>query len=169
MINKKRVVVIIIIIIVLSLFVFNRIQNNNSINNSQNNVMGQVISSQIEIVPLSIEEREKVAQIILTSEFIKDIPKKESVALIFYSVEDGQTIWRDGFLIGQNQLLSEGEPSVQLTMNSRFISEIDNNDLCGLIQTAVNNGELGFQSEYNKITLFIKFAKMLKHRECFGF
>ena len=72
------------------------------------------------------------------------------------------------FLIGNNQLLNEGEPAMYLYLHSKYISEINNNNLCSVIKKAKDNGDLGFYSEYNKASLMIKYAGMLKHRGCFG-
>jgi len=123
----------------------------------------------IKTVPLSAEEREKVAQTLLSSEFIKDVPEKNPIALTFYSFENGQKILRDSFLIGKNQLLRDGKPAIFLTLHSKYISEFNGQNLCEMIRKAQNNGDLGFNSEHGNAKLLIKYAGMLKHRECFGF
>ena len=125
-------------------------------------------SQHIERIPLSSEEREKVTKTLLASEFIEDVPKNNPIALQFYTFQDGERIWKDGFLIGKNQLLSEGEPVVFLYLHSKYIQEINNENLCEIIKKANYNGDLGFYSEYNKAVLLIKYVNMLKHRACFG-
>ena len=161
--NKKRVKIIggiqIIVIIFLLVFIFSKFSSTGKVVNN----------NQVEIVPLSPEEKQKVIQTILSSEFIKDVPKKDPIALVFFDFANGQKIWQDGFLIGQNQLLSQGEPSIYLTLHSKYIYELNNNNLCEIIKKANNNGDLGFESEYNKARLLIKYSGMLKHRDCFGF
>ena len=159
--NKRRVKIIvgiqIIVVIFLLVFVFSKSSSTGNVVNTK----------QVDIVPLSPEEKQKVIQTILSSEFIKDVPKKDPVALVFFNFANGQKIWQDGFLIGQNQLLSQGEPSVYLTLHSKYIHELNNNNLCEIIQKANNNGDLGFESEYSKARLLIKYSSMLKHRACF--
>ena len=123
----------------------------------------------IKYVPLSQIEIDKVAQTIASSEFIKDVPEKNPVALIFYNFENGERVQQDAFLIGNNQLLNEGTPSVYLTLHAKYISELNGNNLCDVIKEANKNGDLGFQSEYNTARLLLKYAGMLKHRACFGF
>lgn len=129
----------------------------------------RVLFQDVEVIPLSPEERQKVFQTVSSSEFIKDIPEKNPIALTFYDFENGQRRWRDGFLINKNGFLSEGEPVVYLTLHTKYISEINEGDLCKTIKKAKENGDLGFHSEYNKARLLIKYASMLKHRGCFGF
>lgn len=125
--------------------------------------------SQVEIVPLSQVQVEKIASILLTSEFIKDVPKKNPIALQFYDFQNGERVWRSGFLIGENQLLSEGQPTVYLFLDSKYISEINGENLCEVIKKANKNGDLGFHSEYSKVSLAIKYSGMLKHKSCLGF
>ena len=131
---------------------------------------GKTTSSQsIQTVPLSSEEQQKVFQIISSSDFFQDVPKKNPIALTFFSFENNQRIWRDGFLIGGGQFLTQGEPTIYLMLHSKYISEFNGNNLCEVIQRANKNGDLAFHSEYGKVSLLIKCAGMLKHRDCFGF
>ena len=123
----------------------------------------------IRYVPLSQTEIDKVAQTITSSEFIKDVPEKNPVALIFYGFENGERVQQDAFLIGNNQLLNEGTPSVYLTLHSKYISELNGDNLCDVIKEANKNGDLGFQSNHNTASLLLRYVGMLKHRACFGF
>ncbi|MBU4117082.1 MAG: hypothetical protein KKG94_04995, partial [Nanoarchaeota archaeon] len=72
-------------------------------------------------------------------------------------------------LISDGQLLSNGKPEISLTLHSKYISELNENNLCEIVKKANNNRDLGFYSENSKAKLFIKYAGMLKHRDCFGF
>ncbi|MBR9701591.1 hypothetical protein GOV13_01580 [Candidatus Pacearchaeota archaeon] len=152
--NKKRVIIITIILIIISVFLFNKFSTTGK----------SVTTQQVEIVPLSSAEKAKVQQVLSTSEFVKDVPKKESISLRFYDFESNQRIWQDGFLIGTNQ-----EPAVNLILHSKYISELNNDNLCEVIKKANQDGDLGFQSEFSKPRLLLKYAGMLKHRKCFGF
>jgi len=158
--NKKRVITILIILLVVIFGIaYSKFQTTGK----------SIVSQKVTIIPLSSAEIEKVATTILSSEFIKDVPKKYPIALRFFDFESGQKRWRDGFLIGKNQLLLEGEPAVYLSLHSKYISELNNANFCEIIKRANENRDLGFDSEYNKASLFIKYSGMLKHRECFGF
>lgn len=159
--HKKLIAIGIVILIILAIFIFNKFlsEAETTVNTQQ---------AQVEIVPLSQAQVEKVASTLLTSEFIKDVPEKNPIALQFYDFQDGERIWQSGFLMGENELLTQGEPSVYLYLHSKYIEEIDNLNMCEVIKRANQNGDLGFYSEYNKVTLLIKYANMLKHRDCFG-
>ena len=119
---------------------------------------------QIEVVPLSSEEKQIVQNVLASTGFIKDIPEKNPISIRFFSFENGQRVWHDGFLLG-----GENPPTIQLILHSKYISELNSNNLCEIIQRANKNGDLGFYSESNKASLLIKYAGMMKHRKCFGF
>lgn len=123
----------------------------------------------IRYVPLTQEEINKVAQTIVSSEFIKDVPEKNPIALVFFNFENGERVQQDAFLIGKNQLLNEGTPSIYLILHSKYISQLNENNICDVIKQANRNGDLGFQSDYNTASLLLKYTGMLKHRSCFGF
>jgi len=161
MILKKKIIIGAVILILAGIFIFNQLSLTGKTTNSN--------LQQVEITPLSAEERNKVVQTVLSSEFIKDVPNDNPIVIQFYDQQGNERVWRDGFLLGENQFLSQGEPTVYLYLPSRYIQQINNNNICSVVKEAKNNGELGFYSDYNKARLLIKYAGMLKHRGCFGF
>ena len=120
-------------------------------------------------VPLSQEEVQKVVSTVLSTEFIKDVPEKDPIALVFYSFEGSERVVRDGFLIGENELLTEGEPSAYIWIHAKYISEFDGTNLCHIIQIANGNGDLALESPYGNTKLLLKYSSLLKYRDCFGF
>jgi hypothetical protein len=131
---------------------------------------GKIVDTEgYKVIPLDPSQRQKVEQSILASKFIKDIPKKSPVFLRFFSFENGEKIWQDGFLLGREGILTQGEPSVYLSIHSKYITELNGQDLCGVVKKAANNGEIGLYSDYSKTRLFLKYAGMLKYRSCLGF
>jgi len=159
--NKRLIIIGIFVLLVLSFFVYDKFL-------ATGNVTETIQGAPVEIVPLSQAQVEKVASTLLESDFIKDVPKKNPISLQFYDFSQGQRIWQSGFLMADSQLLSEGKPTVQLILHSKYISEINAENLCEVIKKAKKNGDLGFYSESNKASLLIKYAGMLEHRNCFG-
>ena len=49
--------------------------------------------------PLNPGERQKIVELITSSEMIKDIPEENPISLIFFTFENGKRIWQDGFLM----------------------------------------------------------------------
>ena len=154
---KKDVAVGVIILIIVGLIVWGKFHPT-----------GKSVGQHIEIVSLDAEQQQKVVQTILSSEFIEDMPRKGVIALRFYDFNGGSRRWRDGFLIGKNQLLSSGEPDMYLYLHSKYIAGLNNENFCEVVKGAKANGDLGFYSKKSKAKLFLKYALMLKHRGCFG-
>ncbi len=158
---KKRAIVIILIvvtlIIVTGIFFFNQPSKEG------------ILTQDIKVVPLSSEERQQVVVAVISSEFIEDIPKKYPVAITFFSFENGERIFHDSFLIGKQGFLTEGKPEVYLSLHSKYIKELNQENFCEIVQRANKVGDLGFYSESSKVSLLIKYRGMLKYRECIGF
>jgi len=151
--NKKRVIVILIVVLVVALIII----TNKSLPTGQ--------SVQIEIIPLSLEEKQIIQSVLTSNDFVNDVPEKYPVSIRFFSFSNGQRVWHDGFITGN----SENKPEIYLSLHSKYISELKNQDICEVIKTANRNGDLGFYSESNKASLLFKYSKMLKHGKCFGF
>jgi len=156
----KRVLVLLVILailIIIGIFSFNKPKTT-----------VQTIQD-IEVIPLSQEERQKVYTSVMSTEFVKDVPEKYPIAITFFSFENGQRIIRDSFLVGKDQFLSEGEPEIFLALHSKYISELTPENFCDSIKKANKAGDLAFDSDSNKASLLIKYRSMVKHRDCFGF
>ncbi len=159
------IITIIIIIIIAAIFIINE---NRKI--TGNNINGKSTQqNKIQITPLSPAEKQRIENTLISSEFIKDMPKNEIIDLRFFNFINREKIWQDNFLIGKNHLLSQGNPSIYLSLHSKYIPELTKDNLCEVIKKAKKNGDLGFYSEYSKPRLLIKYASMLKYRSCFGF
>ncbi len=124
---------------------------------------------QIEIVPLSQEQINILSQNVLSSEFIGDLPSKGIVGLQFYSFENGERIWHSGFLIGKDGFLGSGTPDLVLIMHAKYIEELNQKDLCEVVQSAKANNDMWVESELSNVKLLLKYSGMMKHRDCFGF
>jgi hypothetical protein len=160
--SKKKIFIIVAIFFLFSAIYF-----------AQTAITGKstTIIQDVETQPLSQSEKSKIINLITTTEFIKDIPKNNPIVLRFYKFENSETVWQDGFLLHPNfpyNPLSDKEPSLFLSMPSRYINEVDNDNLCEVIQKAKNNEEISVFSEQNKAILLVKYAKLIKHKECFG-
>lgn len=157
--KKTLIIAGIIVLILVGLFLYSKFYST-----------GKTIErSSVQITPLEQSHKQKVINIITSSEMITDMPEEDPISLRFFSFHNGKRVWHDGFLIGKDELLSEGDPSIELTLHSKYISEFNNDNLCETIKRANGNKDLGFYSQHNKAKLLWKYKGMLKHRECFGF
>ncbi|HLD38656.1 MAG TPA: hypothetical protein VJA20_04405 [Candidatus Nanoarchaeia archaeon] len=169
--NYKKVLLIlgIIFLIILGIIFFSDINKKSSTSqpSSSSNVSGA--TQQVKVVPLSQEQRQKVENALLSSEFIQDIPENNPISLRFFYFEEEQRVWQDIFYMGRGGLIDPGEMGISLSLHSKYIEELDKNDLCSIIQTANQNRDLGFDSDYSQTQLLWKYKGMIKYRDCFGF
>jgi len=171
--KKKKIMVLIfsaILIISLTSLIINNKSNAQITTNAVSIGGGGTSQSinQVKIVPLSSEERKKVAETISSSDIIKDIPKTGIVGLVFFNDENGQKIMGDGFLLGRNKILNQGEPDLYIFLNSNYISEFGQKKLCDIIKESYNNGDLKFESKQSAAKLMLKYAGLLKYKGCLG-
>ena len=120
-------------------------------------------------IPLNPQQRQIIEQSISSSEIVKVLPENDPVFLRFFSFENGERVWQDGFLIGKDGILTEGEPTIYFSVHSKYIEELKTRDLCSIVKDASKNGDIGIHSDYSKIRLFLKYAQMLKYQNCFDF
>jgi hypothetical protein len=120
-------------------------------------------------VPLNTEQRQIIEQSILNSSLVKQIPNDSPVFLRFFSFENGERVWQDGFLVGKDGIITQGEPAIYFSIHSKYIDELKTKDLCTIVKEASKNGDIGIHSDYSKLSLFIKYAGMIKYQTCFEF
>ncbi|PIN93511.1 hypothetical protein COU61_00830 [Candidatus Pacearchaeota archaeon CG10_big_fil_rev_8_21_14_0_10_35_13] len=127
--------------------------------------------TQVEIVPLEKSQQALVQKVINTNEMLNDMPDSGSIVLRFYDFKNGERIWQDGFLLSKKGL-GEGEmPDILLYLHAKYINELkdDGTNLCEVIQKAKNNGDVASETELSKTKLLLRYAGMIKYRDCFGF
>jgi hypothetical protein len=147
--RKNLIILAIILLILIIIFLINKSPTGKSI-------------QQIEIVSLPEYQKQKIENILSSNEFIKDFPQKYPVLIRFFSFQNGERIWHDAFLIGENK-----KPIVYLSLNAKYIDEMNERNVCEIVGKANKKGDLGFYSDYNKASLFLKYSSMLKYRKCF--
>jgi len=172
--KKKTIItissILIILLIIASIFFYSQSQTPSTSSSTKSSSSTQSTSKpSYNYEPLTDTEKAIVYKTITESEFYQDIPEKYPISLTFFKFSEGQRIWQDGFLMANGELLSEGNPGIKLTLHSKYIEELQTNDLCSTIQTANKNKDLGFESEYGTASLLIKYSGILEHRSCFGF
>jgi len=117
---------------------------------------------------ITTEQMNMIKQTISTTAFVKDLPDNAIIALRFYDYFLGEQIFHPNILIAKTGIVTSGTPDMVLTIPARYISQLNGDNFCTVISTAVNNGEMTMQSEYSNAKLALKYASMLKYRDCFG-
>ena len=121
------------------------------------------------VTSLTADEVAKVKNAILSSTFIKDLPNNGIIALHFFNYQNGQRIELDTFLIGKDQILTEGTPDLTVLIHSKYIAELTPSNLCEIIPKANENGDLGVDTTLGEAKLLMKYSGIIKYRDCFGF
>ena len=162
--NKRWLIISsVIILVVIALIIIPKLGKKETANSSSSE------GGQVQIVPLSSEEINILGQNVLSSPMIQDLPSKAVIGLQFYKFENGQRVWQSGFLIGKNGFMKSGTPDFVLIMHSKYISELNNKNLCNVVQDADSKGDIRIETKLSKTKLFLKYASMMKYRDCFGF
>ncbi len=171
----------IVLILGISLFliffsedIFNKQDVNTSLNTSEKSsteISPPKTSSsknKIKTIPLSESEKQKVENALLSSEFIKDVPKNNPISIRFYYFENGSRIWQDRFYMAEGELIDTTDTGMEIVINSKYIKDLGENELCSVIQDAKSKGDLGTRTDYSETQLMWKYKSMLGHRDCFG-
>ena len=160
--KKKKLIIsgiVLLVVIVGIYFIFFNSEETSSSGDNQ----------QLRYVSLSQTQVEIVFYSIMSSDFIQDVPESHPIAITFYTFEGNEKVVQDSFLLGEGQLLQEGEPEIYIGIPSKYIDGVEEKGLCDTMKEAVNNGEITFYSESNQASLLLKYRGMLKYRDCFGF
>ena len=125
----------------------------------------------VQVVPLSNEDRQTIFNSFSSSDIVSTIPEKYPIAITFFSFDDqGNRIIRDSFLINKNGFLSDGNPEVYISIHVKYIGKLaSGEDICSIIKEANKNGDLAFHSNDNTVSLLLKYHGLLKYRDCLGF
>ena len=102
---------------------------------------------------------------------IRDLPEDSSSVLKFYSVNpDGSRKIEKSYILRKGELV-EGDlddPDLVLFLYYKYLSALNNRNLCSIIKEAVNNGELKMESSLSNANLAWKFKGMMKYKDCVG-
>lgn len=140
----------------------------NSTSSKNNSNLPSTTEYIIQKTSLNQEEINKIRNAILSSEFIGALPEKGIISLQFFNFENGQRVWLNKFLIGKNKILTSGTPEIFITLHYKYIAELTSENLCEIIQTANANGDLGAWSDLSDAKLALKYAGLIKYRDCLG-
>ena len=102
------------------------------------------------------------------TQIIKDFPDKAVVSLRFFTFIGGQRLWQNEYIIKKASVV-EGKvenPDVIIILHSKYLNRIYNEDLCMIMQDAKKNGDLGFDTQINKIALAWEFKSLAKYKSC---
>jgi len=101
---------------------------------------------------------------------IQALPSDARILLKFYNFNSGQRQWENSFIL-QKANVTKGtlqNPDITLSLSSKYLKELTNQNFCQIIQKANNNGDLGIEFGLSEVSLMWKYRIILKYRSCFG-
>ena len=102
---------------------------------------------------------------------IQALPSNGVIWLRFYNFNTGQRQWEKSYILTKS-LAKEGtatSPDITLWIHSKYLSQLTNQNFCGIIQAAKQNGDLGTELGISKISLMWKYRSVMNYRSCLGF
>ncbi|MEI6731335.1 MAG: hypothetical protein WCK90_01510 [archaeon] len=98
------------------------------------------------------------------------IPKDGVIALQFYNFNTGTRQIEKSYILTPGNV-KEGSSAADITISihSKYMSELTNQNLCTIIAKAKQTGDLGIESSLSGVALAWKYKSMYEYRDCLGF
>ena len=88
----------------------------------------------------------------------------------FYNFYSGEKEWERSYILTKGHA-EEGltdEYDIKLILHSKYLTVLNSNNLCIVIQTAQINGDFSSQTAISKTKLLWKYKGMLEYKDCLG-
>lgn len=108
--------------------------------------------------------------IIAKSPMIADLPDEGVLLLSFYNSDSGEWEWENEYTLKKNSVTigSTDGYDIKLNLNSRYLSVLEEDNLCNVINLAKNNGDFYSESAISTTSLLWKYKGMLDYKSCLG-
>jgi len=102
---------------------------------------------------------------------VQALPSNGIILLKFYNFNTGQRQWEKSYVLTKASAKEGTSPSPDITfsLHSKYLSQLTNQNFCGIIQAANKNGDLGTELGISKISLMWKYRSVMSYRSCLGF
>jgi len=126
----------------------------------------KVQTNNIQTIPVNYTN---LASELSKNSMIKTIPDNAVLLLKFYNFNSGEREWEKSYILRKGKV-TEGEEKadITLTLDSKYLKELTNNNFCSIIKLAKKNGDLGFETSLSTTSMLWKFKGMMKYKDCFG-
>ena len=164
---KKGILFIVCILVVFLVFFLFFYESGENIPISIGN---KVIGGHVVRTPATDITYDNLANHLANNAVVKDLPDNTKVLLRFYNFDSGSRSFERSFVL-TNFEVYEGEvadPDLTLLIASYYLDDWNSRNFCNIMNTARNNGDLGYESSLSSIKLAWKFKSMNKHKSCFG-
>ncbi len=100
---------------------------------------------------------------------VSEFPKAGSLRLRFFHFTEGCRFWDKSFILKTNSV-EEGDfqTDIDIWVHSKYAPDLKTQGLCDVVQNAKSNGDFGQSTNLGKTRLTIRYASLLKYKDCFG-
>jgi len=153
--NKKQITVSILFLIIIFFSAYSTSQST-----------GKTIQGETQTILLT---KQNLPLYLNQHQITKDVPKSATIGFQFYTIQSGQQIWEEKYLLKNKKVelkdFTDENPDIIISMNSKHFSLFG--DLCSAIKTANQNGDLQYSVKISKTSLLWRYKGMLKYKKCF--
>ncbi len=160
--NKRKAVKAFCIFLLIAIAAYYSLYLYNSISQRQT-----ATAYAVKATPVTYENIENVLS---GNSMVKILPENSEVLLKFYNFNTGSRVWEKSYVLKKG-LVNEGtatNPDITLSMHSKYLDEMTDQNLCSIIKKAKSNNDLGVEMHIPYAALLWKYKNVLKYKDCFG-
>jgi hypothetical protein len=132
---------------------------------------GTGLPSGVNSISLTSITYDNFASEMSSNDMVKALPSNSEILVKFYNFNSGTRAWERAYLLKNSKIIetdTDANAEIVLTLHSKYLQGLTNENFCAVIEKANNNGDLGFESELSKASLLWKFKSMLEYKSCLG-
>jgi hypothetical protein len=116
------------------------------------------------------EDYTNLEEVLNKNPLINELPDDSKIVLSFYNFYTGDREWEASYLLNKKSVVkgSLDDYDIKLVMHSKYITVLNENNLCDIIQRAQRNGDFGSETQASKLSLAWKYKSILDYKDCLG-
>ncbi|MEK6917574.1 MAG: hypothetical protein AABW51_01365 [Nanoarchaeota archaeon] len=116
------------------------------------------------------EDYKNFEEILQKNDLINKLPDDAKIVLAFYNFYTRERVWEASYLLSKGKV-EKGtldDYDIKLMMHSKYITILNENNLCSIIQLAQRNGDFGSETQASKLSLAWKYKSIMSYKDCLG-
>ena len=116
------------------------------------------------------EDYTNLEDILRQNPLINELPDDSKIVLSFYNFYTGERASEKSYTLNRESV-SEGnldDYDIKLIMHSKYITILNKNNLCSVIQLAQRNGDFASETQASKLSLAWKYKSLMNYKDCLG-
>ncbi|MEK6945457.1 MAG: hypothetical protein AABW63_01555 [Nanoarchaeota archaeon] len=116
------------------------------------------------------EDYKNFAEILQKNDLINKLPDDSKIVLAFYNFYTGERTWETLYILSKGKV-EKGmldDYDIKLIMHSKYITILNENNLCNVIQLAQRNGDFASETQASKLSLAWKYKSIMDYKDCLG-